>query len=243
MKPIAIVQHESDTPAGYFATWLDEQRLPYLVVRIDGGEPVPRTADAFSGLCFMGGSMSVNDPLPWIADELALIRNADQSGVPVIGHCLGGQLLAKALGGAVMRNPVKEIGWHAVQASDAALAQRWLGTTEGIEFFQWHGDTFSVPPGARSFLASPLCAEQAFVIERPGMAHLGMQFHCEMTPALVQAWCASGGDEIAHERAVTGGPGVQSATEMLADAPTRSARMHTLARHLYARWAEGLRRD
>ena len=243
MKPIAILQHESDTPAGYFATWLDEQRLPYRVVRIDDGEPVPRAADRFSGLCFMGGSMSVNDDLPWIAPVLELIREADRQGIPVIGHCLGGQLLARALGGTVERNPVKEIGWHAVQATDAALARHWLGTADDVEFFQWHGDTFTVPPGARNFLASPLCARQAFVIERPGFAHLGMQFHCEMTPALVQAWMATGGEEIAQERVATGAPGVQSAPRMLADAAARSARMHTLARHLYARWAEGLRRN
>ena len=245
-KPIAVFQHEADAPAGYFETWMRARRLPYAVVRIDRGEAVPADAHEFSGLCFMGGAMSVNDPLPWIDDELALIRDADARGVPVIGHCLGGQLLARALGGSVRRNPVREIGWHAVTVTDRDLAARWLGDDAdmaALEFFQWHGDTFELPPGALGFLGSALCARQAFVIERSGFAHLGMQFHCEMTPALVDAWTQTGGEEIALERAASGGPGVQSPAQMSANAAQRAGRMHALSRRLYERWADGLRRD
>lgn len=249
MKPVAIFQHEADTPAGYFDTWLRAQPIPHEVVRIDRDEPVPAGAHAFSGLCFMGGSMSVNDPLPWIADELALIRDADATGVPVIGHCLGGQLLARALGGCVKRNAVKEIGWHAVSVTDADLAKQWLGEQwradgargEALEFFQWHGDTFELPPDARNFLGSRLCGRQAFVIERRGFAHLGMQFHCEMTPALIDAWTRSGAAEISAERAATGGPGVQPVEEMLANSEQRVTRMHALSARFYERWAAGLR--
>ena len=246
MKPVAIFQHESDAPAGFFETWLQQQRIACEVVRIDLAQPVPADARAYSGLCFMGGAMSVNDPLPWIDEEFALIRDADARGVPVIGHCLGGQLLARALGGSVRRNPVKEIGWHTVEVTDAALARKWLGVDadkNALGFFQWHGDTFELPPGARNFLGSALCARQAYVIERAGFAHLGMQFHCEMTPALVEAWTRSGGEEIAAERAATGGPGVQSAQQMTASSVRRAERMHALSRRLYERWADGLRRD
>ncbi len=243
MKPIAIFQHEVDAPAGYFETWALAQGLPLQVVRIDRGDPVPAKAGAFSGLCFMGGGMSVNDPLPWIDEECALIRDADAAGVPVIGHCLGGQMLAKALGAAVTRNPVKELGWHRLTVTDSEVARHWLGedTPPDAEWFQWHGDTFALPRDARNFLASDLCARQAYVIERAGFAHLGMQFHCEMTPALIDDWIgAEGQAEIEAECARTGGPGAQSPASIRADMQMRATLLNQLAARLYARWALGL---
>ncbi len=246
MKPVAVFQHSPDAGPGYFADWLAAQSIPMQFVRIDRGDVVPARADGFSGLCLLGGPMSVNDPLPWIDDELRLIRDADARRVPVIGHCLGGQLLARALGGAVARNPVKEIGWGRLRVTDVAVARDWLGADapEAPEFFQWHGDTFSLPPGAVNFLASDLCQHQAFVIERDGCAHLGVQFHCEMTPALVRDWATDpeGIAEIDAERRSTGGPGVCDAVAMLRDVEARARRMNALAARLYARWATGLTR-
>jgi GMP synthase-like glutamine amidotransferase len=246
VKQVAVFQHSPEAGPGYFAQWLAEQRVPMQLIRIDRGDAVPARADGFSGLCMMGGPMSANDPLPWIDAQLRLIRDADARRVPVIGHCLGGQLLARALGGAVARNPVKEIGWGRLRVTDATLARDWLGTdaADAPEFFQWHGDTFSLPPGAVNFLASDLCEHQAFVIERDGCAHLGMQFHCEMTPALVADWATDveGMAEIAEERRCTGGPGVADPEAMLAEVEARTRRMNALAARLYARWAQGLAR-
>jgi len=245
MKPIAIFQHEADAPPAFFETWLCERDLSYQIVRVDRGEPVPASALGFSGLCFMGGAMSVNDPLPWIEAECALIRAADAARVPVIGHCLGGQLLAKALGAPVLRSPFKELGWQRLRVTDAAVAADWLGEDAPLEaeWFQWHGDSFELPPGARNFLASDLCERQAYVIERDGFAHLGMQFHCEMTPPLIDAWVgAEGQAEIAEERVRTGGPGTQSVEEIRTNMAERAAALSELASRLYARWARGLAR-
>jgi GMP synthase-like glutamine amidotransferase len=246
MKPVAVFQHSFEAGPGYFAEWLATKGISIQLLRIDQGEAVPECADAFGGLCFMGGPMSVNDALPWIAQELALIHDADTRGIPVIGHCLGGQLLARALGGTVTRNPVKEIGWGRLRVTDPDTARAWLGTdrTDEPEFFQWHGDAFSLPPAAVNFLASDLCANQAFVIERRGYAHLGLQFHCEMTPALVKDWAMDPESvaEISEERRRTGGAGVSDPDAMLQKLDSRTRRMNALAARLYERWARGLSR-
>lgn len=243
MKPIAIFQADPEAPPAFFQTWLTQQGLASQLFRIDLGQSVPSSAEAYSGLCFMGGGMSVNDPLPWIEEACALIRDADARAVPVLGHCLGGQLLARALGGSVRRNAVKELGWHRLHVTDEALANAWLGplAAADIEWFQWHGDTFDPPAGARTFLSSELCSRQAFVIERPRFAHLGMQFHCEMTAALVSDWVGPDGQaEIEAERRATGGPGVQSADEIRRDAHGRAALLQSAAAQLYLRWSQGL---
>src|SRR5689334_6085774 len=98
MNPVAIFRHMPTEGAGYFATFLDRHSVPWRLLKIDEGDTVPDSPEEFSGLCFMGGPMSVNDDLPWIPPALALIRAAVARRVPVIGHCLGGQLMAKALG-------------------------------------------------------------------------------------------------------------------------------------------------
>ncbi len=244
MKPIVILQHEEGVSAGHFASWLAARALASEIVRIDHGELVPASAAPYAGLCSLGGNMSVNDPLPWIPLELRLIEDAVTRGVPVIGHCLGGQLLAKALGAHVTRNPCKEMGWLPVDAVDRALVREWLGTESPGALFHWHGDAFELPRGARRLLSSPLTPNQAYVVERDGVEHLGMQFHVEMTPELVAAWAREPGveAEVEEERARTGGPGVQSPAEMCRDLAARTASMQTLAWRLYDRWSRGLKR-
>ena len=233
MKPIAIFRHSPGEGPGYFATFLDRHSLPWTLFPIDAGVAMPPAADAFSGLCLMGGPMSVNDALAWIPQELELIRGADRLGIPVIGHCLGGQLMARAFGGTVGRNPVKEIGWGRVAATSAAaqLAADWLGDSAGFEAFHWHGETFSIPPGATRILGSAHCANQAFV-RGP---HLGMQCHVEMTETMIRSWCEQWEGENVPPSA-----SVQTPQQMQTGMETRIAAMRAVADRLYTRWIGGL---
>ena len=242
MKSIVIVQHEADTGPGHFETHLLQRNLPYHTVRVYAGDPIPVSAGSYSGVCSLGGSMSANDELPWIDEELALLRDADQRGVPIIGHCLGGQLLAKAFGAPVTRSAMKEIGWSDVEVDDILLAREWIGSEPVFEMFQWHGDKFSLPADARRFLTSSLCANQAFVVDRGGHAHLGMQFHVEMTPALVKGWVSNveGKREIDEAFERQGGAGVQRAEEIVLNLDQRTQKMNRVADRIYSRWLRGL---
>lgn len=231
MKPIAVFRHSPGEGPGYFATFLEQHSLPWTLFTVDSGVLPPPTADNFSGLCFMGGPMSVNDDLPWIAPTLNLIRDADSKNIPVLGHCLGGQLMSKAFGGVVTRNPVKEIGWGKV-TSVAPEAHAWLGDTEHFDAFHWHGETFSIPPGATRILQSAYCANQAFV---RGI-HLGMQCHVEMTEPMIRLW----GRHWAEEN-VPVSASVQAADAMYEHIGERIERMRLVADRLYSRWISGLR--
>lgn len=236
MKPVAVFRHAPTEGPGYFATFLDEHRIDWRLIRLDEGEPVPATAAGFAGLAFMGGPMSANDALPWTEPVLALIRDAVRREVPVIGHCLGGQLLAKALGAAVTRNPVKEIGWHRVDVEDTPEAREWLGADlRAFTTFQWHGETFAIPPGGRRILRGEHCENQAYVV---GGRHLGMQCHVEMTAELVRTWCETGAEEIAQSSA---SPAVQAVPEIEAQAAQRLPVLADTARRLYAHWIRGLK--
>ena len=234
MKPVAIFRHHRKEGPGYFATYLDAQSLPWTVIKIDAGDAPPADAEAYSGFALMGGPMRVNDDLPWIPGVLGLIRAAVAQGVPVIGHCLGAQLMSKALGGAVTLNACKEIGWGRVDVADHDLARDWFGATRSFLSFHWHGETYSLPEGATCIASSPYCANQAFVLG----PHLGMQCHVEMTPEIIRSWSVSGRKEI--ERSAS--PAVQSAGEMQAELEPRVAALHGVADRLYARWVKNLKR-
>ncbi|MBP9653796.1 MAG: type 1 glutamine amidotransferase [Rhodocyclaceae bacterium] len=235
VKPVAIFRHFPTEGPGYFATFLDRHSIPWTLIRIDELETVPDGVDDFSGLVFMGGPMSVNDPLPWIAQSCALIRAAVAAGLPVLGHCLGGQLIAKALGGTITRNPVKEIGWGPVRVLDNPPARDWFGNLAGFETFHWHGETFSIPPGAARLLESAHCANQAYALGKT----FGMQCHVEMTEEMIRQWCIDGAGEIAAARS----PAVQAPATMQAGMAPRVAALNAVADRIYTRWIEGLKRD
>jgi GMP synthase-like glutamine amidotransferase len=233
MKPIAIFRHAATEGPGYLADFLDDREIPWRLVRIDAGDTLPATAEDFSGLVFMGGPMSVNDDLPWISLVLALIREAVDKDIPVLGHCLGGQLMSKALGGVVTRNPIKEIGWGDLQVAANDEARRWFGTLERFPGFHWHGETFSIPPGATAILSSAYCPHQAFSYGK----HLGFQCHVEMTADMVRTWVEVGQDEILS---VAASPGAQPAEVIVRDLDVRIPSLNRVAADIYAVWIRGI---
>jgi GMP synthase-like glutamine amidotransferase len=233
MKPVAIFRHATTEGPGYFAEFLDERRIPWYLIALDAGEVVPASVASYSGLVFMGGPMSVNDDLPWIPPVLALIRDAYAQDIPLLGHCLGGQLISKALGGVVSRNPVKEIGWGEVTVTNNDTARLWFGANPSFSAFHWHGETFTLPQGATHLLASAHCANQAYSIGK----HLALQCHVEMTAEMIAAWCEVGGDEIT---ASLGSPAVQSARQMQQQMASCLPQLQRVAHQLYSRWIQGL---
>jgi len=233
MKPVAIFRHVAIEGPGYLGEFLDEHNIPWQLIAIDAGEPVPNHASDFSGLVFMGGPMSVNDDLPWMINVEHLIRKAFEKNIALLGHCLGGQLMSKALGGEVIRNLVKEIGWGEVSVPDSDIARSWFGEIQNFSAFHWHGETFTLPQAATRILSSQHCVNQAWVIGK----HLALQCHVEMTSEMIATWCEVGAGEIEENVA---SPAVKNALETQQQTAELLPQMNKVARRLYANWAAGL---
>ena len=235
MHPVVVFRFSQTEGPGYLGQFLTRRGILWDQINVDAGDSVPGDINGYSGLVLMGGPMSANDDLPWIPAVLDLIRQAVGAGVPVLGHCLGGQLMSKALGGTVGPNPVKEIGWGGVSKVGHNPAPDWLGELpSSFEVFQWHGETFSIPDGAERLLESPFCANQAFLLNK---LHLGLQCHIEMTAAMIKAWCETGAGEIAE---AADSPAVQQPPAMEENLAARLEDLHRIADVLYGKWARGL---
>ncbi len=234
MKPVVIFRHARTEGAGYLGTFLGQNNIPWCEVRIDLGHVMPASAKDYSGLVFMGGPMSVNDELPWINVAVDLIREAVAEDIPVLGHCLGGQLISKALGAVVRANPTKEIGWGEVVVSDHHEAKKWFGNAKNFLSFHWHGETFTLPQGATHLLASQHCENQAYAIGK----HLAMQCHIEMTACMVETWCQLGEEEVQDSLASIG---VQDLDEIQRALPERVSQLNQQASVVYSEWIKGLK--
>ena len=233
MKPVIIFRFLAREGAGYLGDFLSAQNIPWQLREIDEGKPVPASILAYSGMVLMGGPMSVNEDLPWIAPILALIREAIDNDIAVLGHCLGGQLISKALGATITPNAVKEIGWGEVKVSQNAAAKHWFGSIQTFNAFHWHGETFSLPQGAIHLLASPYCQNQAWSIGK----HVAFQTHIEMTTEMVQKWCEEGAQELSESAA---SPAAQQAEAMQQELPLHIFFLQKVAKQVYAQWIKGL---
>jgi GMP synthase-like glutamine amidotransferase len=183
---VLVFRHVPFEGAGLIQPVLDRRGTSIRYVDLYAGDALPDVAAA-AGLIFLGGPMSVNDPLPYLKQEMDLILAAALRRQPVLGICLGSQLIAKALGASVHRNPSKEIGWFDIHLTEAAAADRlFAGVGRNETVFHWHGETFDLPPGAARLAYSDACANQAV---RFADTVYGLQFHLEVTPAMIADWC------------------------------------------------------
>jgi len=170
-----VLQHDHNAPAGLLGDWL-AARGDVTTARMDRGERPP-APDGFDLLVTLGSEHAADDDtLPWQADERAALAAADAAAVPILGVCFGAQSLARALGGGVRRAARPELGWIAVGTRAPELI-------DDGPWFAWHDDELVPPPGAE-VLAANASGVQAF---RAGH-HLGVQFHPEVTPAIVASW-------------------------------------------------------
>jgi GMP synthase-like glutamine amidotransferase len=232
MKPVIVFRHITCEGPGYLADFLAARGISCEIIRIDEGEPVPVDPEPAAGLVFMGGPMSVNDDLPWIDAELELIRKAHKRHVPVLGHCLGGQLISKALGGMVVRNSVTEIGWFSVER--AGRRPDWLGMLDfSTEIFHWHGETFTLPEKATPLFRNRFCTNQGYVLGNT----FALQCHVEMTVGSVPEWL-----DFYQQDMPAPCESVQSREEMTRDIERRVASLQKFADVIYTQWIKGISR-
>ena len=235
---IAVLQHVDFEGPGAIAEWAASRRHDLAAVRLDRGDrlPPPESLDA---LVVMGGPMGVSDEdrFPWLRAEKQLLATVIAAGGrPVLGVCLGAQLVAEVLGAPVTANPHREIGW---------LPIRWTPGARGLPafahvpstsvVFHWHGDTFALPAGTIHLASSEACRQQGFCT--PDGRVVALQFHLEMRPQDVASLAASGKAELAE-----GGDHVQPAERLLSEAPERAAALLPLLETCLDAWIESGRR-
>ena len=186
-RMVLILRHVAHEPAGTLEAALADAGLGFHYVDLYEETPARLPFEKVSGLVVLGGPMNADESsqYPFLASDVRWIRQAIGMEIPLLGICLGSQLLAKALGTRVYPNNVKEIGWYPVELTAAATDDSLFAGSGTWTVFQWHGDTFDLPSGACRLARSPLCENQAF---RYAHNTWGLQFHIEMTAELIENW-------------------------------------------------------
>jgi GMP synthase (glutamine-hydrolysing) len=230
MTDVMVLQHAAPEGPGAIGEVLGRRGLNLRTIRIDQGAPVPGGLEGASALVVMGGPMSVyeQDHYPHLAAELRLMERALQSETPILGVCLGSQLLAAALGARVYSSGRKEIGWHEIRLSADARSDRlWRGLPDRFAAFHWHGDIFDLPSGATALGSSPMTQLQAF---RSGPSAYGLLFHLEVGEPQVREMVKTFSDELRGAK-IPPGPILEGLAEHLAS-------VQRIGQEVFARWAD-----
>lgn len=229
---VLVLQHEAGGGPGYLGAALERRGAALEIIRIDAGDAIPDPT-GYDLLLIMGGVMNVYQEAdyPWLADEVRAIQTAVAAKTPMLGVCLGGQLLARALGAQVHLGGVTEIGLTPIALTDAGRTDPlFAGLEDGFEVAEWHYDAFAIPPGAVALAASATCAHQAF---RFGDCAYGVQFHPEVTPGMLAEWIREGSGTEPHvnwesfqRQAETKAEALRAQAERLIDNLLRSINTH-----------------
>ena len=228
-RTVRVLQHMAGEGPGLIAVALERAGVALEVTRVDLGDPVPADLGDAGGLVVLGGAMGVYEvaQFPHLRDELRLIEATMRASAPVLGVCLGSQLLAAVLGALVAPTPTKEIGWFAVTLKPAAAADPLFGPLpSSFAALHWHGDAFELPEGATSLASSSRTEHQAF---RHGDRAYGILFHLETTAFQVQAMHDASLDELADA-------GISTA-ELLAETGRWAGTAAEIGVPLFERWA------
>lgn len=226
MSDILILTHVDYCPPAYLGDFLDARGESWREVRCDLGELDAVDLDQPKAVAVMGGGMSVNDPLPWIAREIQALQHFIARDIPLIGHCLGGQLLARALGASVQNMGYNEAGWQPMRR---LVASPWLAhLPDEFPIYQWHNDTFAIPDGAVHLLSSPWCAHQGFSW---GNKLLALQGHPEMTVELIEEWFRDAGHLLDETQ-----PSQEKQAQTRENLAAKVEAMNRLAEGLYTHW-------
>jgi GMP synthase (glutamine-hydrolysing) len=229
MSKIWVLQHTPPETLGTIQDALTAESVTAEYVRTFDGQAVPQRMGEAVGLVIMGGPMGVYDQTqyPYLLDEIHLIEDALKAGMPVIGICLGSQLLASALGAEVASSGQKEIGWHTVTLADDASTDPLLaGAPPSFTGFHWHGDIFDLPRDSVSLASSEMTTHQAF---RHGNKAYGFLFHMEVTAEIINGMVADFTNEMA-EAGVT-------ETEVTSGITERLPLLHEIGNAAFSRWA------
>lgn len=230
MSEVLAVQHIRCETVGTIADALSERGVSVKTVRIFEGQRLPHGMRESAGLIIMGGPMGAyeQDRYPFLRQEIHLIEEALRQDKPILGVCLGSQLLAAALGAKVTKGQKKEIGWHRIRLTPVAASDRlWAGIKSSFVAYHWHGDVFELPAGAVSLASSDLTLCQAF---RYGQHAYGFLFHMEITETMIQEMLKTFSDELQAE-------GIQD-HEILEGAQRHLAPLQKIGGFVFQRWAD-----
>ncbi len=226
---LIVLQHVGCETLGSIEFALRQSGLRFDYVRTFDGDKVPSTLEDACGLIIMGGPMSVyeEDRYPHLRDECKLIESTLSGNKPVLGVCLGSQLLAHVLGAKVYAGQRKEIGWYPVSLSrSAATDALWSGVPSTFTAYHWHGDIFDLPPNCELLASSAMTPHQAF---RHGANAYGMLFHMEVTRPLIETMTDSFADEL-RETGISGARIRQQAEDFLPS-------LDRIGQTVFGRWA------